>query len=81
MSKCFVLKVLSPLFLSGAPTGMSRPAASRPPMGSGGGMRSQNGGGAINADLQAQVEDLNTQVGWVFLKHCFRKDQEDCKSY
>jgi len=46
----------------GAPTGMSRPAASRPPMGSGGGMRSQNGGGAVNADLQAQVEDLNTQI-------------------
>lgn len=47
----------------GAPTGMSRPTASRPPMGSGGGMRSQNGGGgAINADLQAQVEDLNTQI-------------------
>lgn len=43
-----------------APTGMSRPSASRPPMGSGGGMRSQNGGG--NAELQGQVEDLNTQV-------------------
>eukprot|EP00088_Acartia_fossae_P025456 TRINITY_DN2628_c0_g1_i12.p1 TRINITY_DN2628_c0_g1~~TRINITY_DN2628_c0_g1_i12.p1 ORF type:complete len:282 (+),score=99.40 TRINITY_DN2628_c0_g1_i12:71-916(+) len=43
-------------------TSASRPAA-RPPMGSGGGggARAQNGGG-LNADLQAQVEDLNTQV-------------------
>jgi len=45
-----------------APSGMTRPSA-RPPMGSGGGMRTQNGGGgALNAGLQAQIEDLNTQV-------------------
>merc|ERR1719452_231573 len=46
-----------------APSGMTRPSA-RPPMGSGGGMRTQNGGGggAMNAGLQAQIEDLNTQV-------------------